>query len=363
MKSGIYSDNFYLKAIQEGMISSDQSEITQQIQPNSIDLSISDKVYRVQSSFFPNNDTVMDKVNDLKMYEMEIKDSVVLERNNIYIIPLNESIDLPEFIKGKTNPKSTTGRLDIFTRVVTDHCHAFDQIPYGYSGKLYLEIMPRSFTIRIYKNQTFTQLRLSKGEATLTDKELEIYYKKSPLLFDENDKPIPFSDNIIKDGLTMSLSIDQSANNIGFKAKRNSQIIDLKKLNHYSIHDFWELIPPGRKIILEPEEFYIFRSKEKIKIPEDMCGDMNAYDVSLGELRSHYAGFFDSGFGINNGANIVMEVRSHDIPFLVEDGQKMYSVLFEKNLETPNKLYGSEIKSNYQDQSLRLAKHFNMSSI
>jgi dCTP deaminase len=357
-KRGIFSDINYEEAIGKSLYGT--AQIAEQIQPNSIDLSISNKIYRVQSSFFPINSTVADKINELAMYEMSLNDSIVLERNNIYIIELNESLKLPLDVRGKCNPKSSTGRLDIFTRVITDYCKAFDSVDYGYSGKLYLEIMPRSFSIRVHKNQPFCQLRLSKGQSKLSDADLLDYYKENPLLFNEDEELIPASKKVINNGINMSLGLNSNDGVVGYKAKKNSQVIDLNKLKHYKISDFWEVITPSHKIILEPEEFYIFRSKERIKIPADICGDMNAYDVSLGELRTHYAGFFDSGFGLNNGSHIVMEVRSHDIPFLVEDGQRMFSVQFERNAAAPARLYGAERKSNYQNQRLKLAKQFKM---
>lgn len=355
---GVFADHHYEAAI--GEIIFGRPEIAEQIQPNSIDLTISDKIYRVQSSFFPTNSTVSDKINDLAMYEMTLKDSIVLERNNIYIIPLNESVKLPLDVRGKCNPKSSTGRLDIFTRVITDHCKAFDTVDYGYNGQLFLEIMPRSFSIRVHKNQPFCQLRLSSGQGKLADGDLVEYYNETPLLFNEDESPIPVSKKIIQNGLNMSLGLNSADGIVGYKAKKNSQVIDLNKIKNYSVGDFWEEILPTKKLILEPEEFYIFRSKERIKIPANICGDMNAYDVSLGELRTHYAGFFDSGFGENNGSHIVMEVRSHDIPFLVEDGQRMFSVQFEWNAASPARLYGAERKSNYQNQRLKLAKQFRM---
>lgn len=357
-ENGVFNDHYYLDEINRSIFAN--ADISAQIQPNSIDLSISDKIYRVQSSFFPTNSKIEDKLNDLLMYEINMKDSIVLERNNIYIIPLNESLQLPLDVRGYCNPKSSTGRLDIFTRVITDYSKAFDKVDYGYHGKLYLEIMPRSFSIRVHKNQSFCQLRLSKGKARLSDADLSDYYKEKPLLFTENGEAIPLSKDVIDNGLIMHLGLNYSDGIIGYKAKRNSQIIDLNKIRYYNVHDFWDPIQPTEKLILEPEEFYIFRSKERIQIPNDLCGDMNAYDVSLGELRTHYAGFFDSGFGTNKGAHIVMEVRSHDIPFLVEDAQKMFSVQFEWNIAEPKVPYGTEKKSNYQHQRLKLAKQFKM---
>lgn len=358
MKKGVFSDRQYAESINKYIFS--DNNIHKCIQPNSIDLTISNKIYRVQSSFFPNNTRVEEKIDHLKMYEMDLKESLVLEKNNIYIIPLNESLKLPHNLKGRCNPKSSTGRLDIFTRIITDKCKAFDTIDYGYHGKLYLEIMPRSFSIRIQPNQSFCQLRLSTGNTKLTDADLSDFYKSTPLLFDQKNKALPLSKKIIDQGLIMSLGLNNKNSVVGYKAKRNSQVIDLNKIAHYNINDFWEPIFPQSKLILEPEEFYIFRSREKIFIPPEICGDMNAYDVSLGEVRTHYAGFFDSGFGMNNGANIVMEVRSHDIPFLVEDGQKMFSVQFEWNAEKPEMLYGLDLNSNYQNQTLKLGKQFKM---
>lgn len=355
---GIFNDQHYASAIGNMLFGGDN--LADQIQPNSVDLTISNKIYRVQSSFFPTNHRIEDRLQDMVMYELDLTDSIVLERHNIYIIPLNESLRLPTDVKGRCNPKSSTGRLDIFTRVITDYSKAFDKVDYGYHGPLFLEIMPRSFSVRVHPNQSFCQLRLSRGNAMLSDADLSEYYRRTPLLFDEHHQPIPLSRDVINNGLNMSLGLDMETDVIGYKAKRNSQVIDLNQIGVYDPYDFWDEIKPTQKLILEPEEFYIFRSKEKIKVPADICGDMNAYDVSLGELRTHYAGFFDSGFGIRNGAHVVMEVRSHDIPFRVDDGQKMFSVQFEWNLAEPDMLYGIDRNSNYQDQRLKLAKQFRM---
>ena len=360
MLSGVLTDRKYREYINKEMIILSQ-DADHLIQPNSIDLPISHNVYRVQSSFLPGKSKVLDKLENLTMYHKEVDQSIILEKNNIYIIPLNIDLKLPEHIRGKTNPKSTTGRLDVFTRIITDYGKAFDEVDFGYQGKLYLEIMPRSFTIKVPRNYAFAQLRLYQGEVQLSDRELQLYYKNDPLLINNQNQAI-LDESYIKNGLLMSVNLKSDQKVCGYKAKRNSKVIDLFKLNHYRIDEFWELIPSCNELILEPEEFYIFHSKEKIRIPKSLCGDMKAYDVSFGELRTHYAGFFDSGFGSSNGAHIVMEVRSHDIPYLIEDSQKIYSVQLENNLEDPENLYGTELNSNYQNQELKLAKQFRMNS-
>jgi len=363
-----------------------------QFQPNSIDLRLGERAYRVRSSFLPENETVHQKIEKLHQYSFSITDGAVLEPNCVYIIPLLEHLNMPEshFTKdkplssaekeptarlisnenltAKANPKSTTGRLDIFTRVITDHSHRFEEIEPGYTGNLYLEVVPKSFPIKVKTGHRLNQLRIRHGMQILSDEELLRIHGSDPLLFNSNGTPLDMNKIKVNNGLFMSVNLNVGSNNIlGYKAKKHRDLIDLDLVNHYEISDFWEPIYSGNEdhLILEPEAFYIFASKERCRIPKHLAAEMIAYDTGSGELRTHYAGFFDSGFGgdiEHMGARAVLEVRSHDVPFLIEDGQTFCSMRFEPNMETPDFTYGStSIKSNYQGQGLKLGKHFKAS--
>lgn len=359
-----------------------------QFQPNSIDLRLGEKAYRVRCSFLPEEESVNEKLDKLSQYEFSITGGAILEPNCVYIIPLLEELHLPsqispqktlfngsnngvdyqiisgEHLSAKANPKSTTGRLDVFTRVITDYSHRFEEIRSGYNGRMYLEVVPKSFPIKIRTGQRLNQLRIRHGYTILSDQEILRTHSSDPLLFEESGDPVPVDDVKVNNGLFLSVNLHAEEHKIvGYKAKKNRDYIDLDKINHYKIEDFWEPIyhQPDDHLILEPEAFYIFASKERCRIPEYLAAEMIAYDTGSGELRTHYAGFFDSGFGgrvKDKGARAVLEVRSHDVPFLIEDGQTFCSMKFEPNTEIPQFVYGDDIKSNYQGQELRLGKHF-----
>ncbi|MFW2331904.1 MAG: 2'-deoxycytidine 5'-triphosphate deaminase [Nitrospinota bacterium] len=351
-------------------------------QPASIDLSLGAVAYRLQASFLPQNITVQKGIDDLKMYELPLADGAILERGAIYIIPLQEELRLTDNLSGRTNPKSSIGRLDIFVRVITDYSSRFEEIVPGYSGKLYLEVAPRSFTVRVKAGQKLNQLRLfkdcEKNEIDIkTDRTMSRYIGKTGLqklndqhsLLYEGDNPISLDDKYFaEDGLYMRVSLNGDTNNediVGYKSKRNSQILDLEKVSHYKINDFWEPLyaRDDRKLILEPEEFYIFASKEKIRIPLEYAAEMVEYESGSGELRTHYAGFFDPGFGYGLhgeilGSKAVLEVRPHDVPFIIFDSQVLFKMKYEYMLSLPEISYGSSIGSHYQNQGLTLSKHF-----
>jgi len=358
-----------------------------QFQPNSIDLRLGKVAYRVRCSFLPETETVEEKVSKLKMYEVPITKGAVLEQNCVYIIPLLERLELPQSnntvqkslfdekeneiklgsidnLSAKANPKSSTGRLDVFTRVITDYSHRFEEITPGYSGNLYLEVVPKSFPIKVRTGQRLNQLRVRHGFEVIPDQDILRVHASDPLLFDENRKPVSMEKIKVNQGLFMSVDLKAKKGEIiGYKAKKHNDYIDLDKIGHYEVNDFWEPIyaQPNHQLILEPEAFYIFASKERIRIPAHLACEMMAYDTGSGELRTHYAGFFDSGFGgsvEDKGARAVLEVRSHDVPFMIEDGQTLFSMQFEPNAEHPDFVYGKEIESNYQGQDLKLGKHF-----
>ncbi|HCD53235.1 MAG TPA: 2'-deoxycytidine 5'-triphosphate deaminase [Balneolaceae bacterium] len=360
-----------------------------QFQPNSLDLRLGEMAYRVRCSFLPEDETVEQKLEKLEQYSFSLKDGAVLEENCVYIIPLLERLNLPkshfsiqqgytngaakdgsvqlfslENLSAKANPKSSTGRLDVFTRVITDHSHRFEEINPGYQGNLYLEVVPKSFSIKVRTGQRLNQLRIRHGFEVVPDQDLLRIHASEPLLFNESVEPVSMEQIKVNKGLFMSVNLSgKKGEIIGYKAKKHSNYIDLDNINHYEVDEFWEPIYAGKdkQFILEPEAFYIFASKERIRVPAHLACEMMAYDTGSGELRTHYAGFFDSGFGgtlEDKGARAVLEVRSHDVPFMIEDGQTLFSMQFEPNTEIPELIYGREISSNYQGQDLKLGKHF-----
>ncbi len=365
-----------------------------QYQPNSLDLRLGTTAYRVRCSFLPENETVQSKMERLTQHTLDIRNGAVLEQNCTYLIPLLEELYLPpsgrfsttaatlaggpgssndggqgtliseEPLTAKANPKSSTGRLDIFTRLITDYSHRFEEISPGYHGQLYLEVVPKSFPIKVQTGQRLNQLRIRHGQALLSDQDILHTHLKDPILFDEHGVALPVDDLNVRDGLFMRVSLQGPEGDIvGYKAKKHRDLIDLDKTGHYDVREFWDPIyaRKGDYMILEPEAFYIFASKERCRIPRHLAAEMVPYDTGSGELRTHYAGFFDSGFGgeiSDGGARAVLEVRSHDVPFLVEDGQTFFRMVFEPNTVLPDDLYGQDLKSNYQGQSLKLGKHF-----
>ncbi len=358
------------KVYRQGMVHSLEPINSSQIQPVSLDLRLGPKAFRIQCSFLPENEPVETKLKEVNLYDFDITDGGILEKNAIYLIPLMEELSLPLSMYGLANPKSSTGRLDMFTRVIVDGGHRFDEIPRGYRGKLYLEIIPRSFPVKVHTGLSLNQLRLSHVTShTLGKQGLELKYKNKPILFDRNGFAIPFEQVKVEGGVYVSVDVagDQPDSIIAYKAKTNSTVIDLSKIRHYHADEFWEPIYRSRKnrLILEPESFYIMMSKEKVCIWPDWLAEMIAYEPNSGELRTHYAGFFDSGFGwngtdetMNQGTRAVMEIRPHDVPFMVEDGQTFCRLKFEKVVERPEKVYGLALNSNYYSQGLALSKYF-----
>ena len=368
-KSGYLAVQSIELACHQGVIHSDSTFKPWQFQPVSMDLRLGRTAYRIQSSFLPESEPVESKLKELMLYEFDIRDGGILEKGAVYLIPLLEELDLPRTIYGRTNPKSSTGRLDMFTRVIVDHGHRFDEVPAGYSGKMYLEIIPRSFPVRVTAGLSLNQLRLVQGNPGLTDQSLKSHYKKTPILFSAKGPALSVDEVKIDGGLFVGVDLSGSTKNtiIAYKAKTNSSVIDLTKIRHYEPLDFWEPIRRQNKnrLILEPESFYIMMSKEKICIWPHLLAEMVAYEPNSGELRTHYAGFFDPGFGWQGGKSVkghgtraVMEVRPHDVPFMVEDGQTFCRLKFEKVIEKPVRVYGQKIKSHYHAQGLALSKYF-----
>jgi dCTP deaminase len=371
-KTGTHPVNFGVLPLHELKSLASQKRIvagkpikSAQFQPSSMDLRLGTKAYRIRSSFLPQRGTVLSALKGLSMYEIDITGGAILERGNVYLVPLLETLDLPKGVRGRANPKSSTGRLDIFTRVITDNCHRFEDIIDGYCGGLFLEIVPRSFTIKVRTGLSLNQLRLFRGNATVGDDELGAINKKKSLLYGNDGRE---KKPIINGGLFLGVETrtDRKHGIIGYMAKKNSSVIDLSRVGAYQVRDFWDPIesPHENFLILEPEEFYIFASKERVRVPLDCAAEMVEFDAGSGELRTHYAGFFDSGFGDGKrrGTKAVLEVRPHDVPFRIEDGQLFFKLRYEKMASKPPVGYGDAIGSNYGEQELKLSKHFIMDS-
>jgi dCTP deaminase len=335
-----------------------------QIQPASIDLRLGPVAYRVRASFLPGEQsTVRNRIEELFMHEIDLSKPAVLEKGCVYIIPLLEELRLPALLSGKANPKSTTGRLDIFTRLITDYGKEFERVREGYKGKLYLEVVPKTFSILVRQGTKLNQLRFVRGAPPPSDATLDELHEKETLVYLDDDVP---AEAMIDKGLWVSIDLEggNNASVIGYRAKRHAPLINLDLVDYYDPADYWEPIRPPRtkSLILNPDDFYILISKEKVRVPPNYAAAMVAYDPSVGEFRIHYAGFFDPGFGYGSadikGTKAVLEVRSHEVPFLLEDGQVVGRLIYERLLATPKKIYGTNIGSSYQCQELSLSKQF-----
>jgi dCTP deaminase len=337
-----------------------------QYQPASLDLRLGKEVFRVRASFLPGRDrTVTDHLASLNPERMSLTgEGAVLEKGIVYIAPLIERLELLPSLSGAANPKSSTGRLDIFTRLIVDRSEAFDDVPLGYHGPLFIEISPRSFSVRVREGSRLNQIRFRsrnskhKGLAdfALSDKQIRERHARTPLIDGDLD---------LREGLIMRVALGGTAGQIvGYRAQKNGDIIDVDCPGAYSANEFWEPIRArqDKRLILDPDEFYILASREKMQIPPDLAAEMAPIDPAIGEFRVHYAGFFDPGFGHGPdgrpGARAVLEVRSRDVPFLLEDGQPVGRLVYEQLADTADELYGATAVSNYQGQSLKLSKHF-----
>jgi dCTP deaminase len=361
---GVLPAQKVMDLINAGAISASMPVVPEQIQPASIDLRLGRVAYRVQSSFLPGSySTVEKKIQDLIMCEIDLDKAAVFEKGCVYIVPLMEELALPKGIAAKANPKSTTGRLDIFTRLIADHGTEFERVPEAYRGRLYIEIVPRTFSVILRQGMKLNQLRLIRGNPLSGDKELDKLDEKETLVYLNEDHP---GEARIDKGLRISVNLKGSYPEevIGYRAKKNAPVLDPQKVNYYDPCEFWDPIysQKTKGIILNPDDFYILASKEKVRIPPDFAAEMVAYDPSMGEFRIHYAGFFDPGFGYGlsdiKGTHAVLEVRSHEVPFLIEDGQIVGRLIYERLLEPSQKVYGTQIGSSYQCQGLSLSKQF-----
>lgn len=355
------------EAIDAGIIDAGGFKIPREnVQPASLDLRLGEVAYRIRCSFLPDTQTVEHKVKDFIIDELDLhKEGVVLETNRPYLIPLKERLSLPKGMRAKANPKSSTGRVDVFTRVITDHSYRFDEIADGYEGGLYLEVVPLSFAIRVREDLSLNQIRLSVGRAELTDQEVREFHARQPLLF-KRGEPVPDSDLALANGMFLGLDLRGDGDGrVGYRARDNAPLLDLTGDSAIDPVPYWESVEreAGDRIVLSPQRFYLLMSDGAVSIPPTLASEMTAYDPTSGELRTHYAGFFDPGFGYDsegrfNGSRAALEVRAHDVPFMIENGQRVCKLTFERMLEAPSTLYGEGIGSSYQRQEETLGKHF-----
>jgi len=354
---GILPDRMIAALAQAGGIITEADFVPGQVQPASLDLRLGEVAYRVRASFLPGPDTtVAERIDELKLHEIVLGDGAVLETSCVYIVPLLESMALPADIAAAANPKSSTGRLDVFTRVIADSTRGFDRIQAGYHGPLYAEISPRTFPVLVREGSRLSQIRFRRGHAVLDAEQLSELHASESLVDDE--------DADVSEGVSVGVDLAGFEGLIGYRAKRHTGLIDVDRRAGYDMADFWEPLAARRdeNLILDPDEFYILASKEAVQVPPDYAAEMVPFDPLVGEFRVHYAGFFDPGFGYagagGRGARAVLEVRSREVPFILEHGQTVGRLVYEKMLARPDQLYGQAIGSNYQAQSLKLSKHF-----
>jgi len=362
--TGVISAQQIENAIEQGQVSSDRPIEPVQLQPSSLDLRLGTQAYRVRAGFLPGpKSTVLAclKQQGDDVVELDLGSPQIFERDHVYIVPLMEQLRLPKKVSGKANPKSSIGRLDIFTRLITDYGKEFDRVPEAYIGPLYAEISPRSFSIRIRHGATLNQLRFVVGSPLPSDKSIRNLHKNQGLVYADDGSVI---DANIGKGLTLSIDLESGNDSgpVGYIARNTSAVIDISKTNYYESEKFWKPIarPRDGRIIIEPNHFYILASKELVRIPPDYAAEMIAFDPVIGEFRAHYAGFFDPGFGDGDsqGVRAVLEVKAHYVPFSLQHGQVVARMIYERMMQVPDRLYGRELGSSYYNQGLTLSKHF-----
>jgi dCTP deaminase len=341
----------------QGQLRAAQPFAPGQIQPASLDLRLGAVAYRVRASFLPGPGTaVVRRIAELKLHEFALGGGAVLETGCVYIVPLIESLALAPDIAAATNPKSSTGRLDVFTRVIADETRGFDRVAPGYHGPLYAEISPKTFPVLVREGSRLSQLRLRHGDAILNAEALRALHAREGL--------VDRAEAVMGEAVAVSVDLSGGGGIVGYRAQRHTAVTDVERRAAYDIADFWEPIAarPDQSLILDPDEFYILASTEAVQVPPDYAAEMVPFDPLVGEFRVHYAGFFDPGFGYagagGRGARAVLEVRSREVPFILEHGQIVGRLVYEKMLARPDKLYGTDIGSNYQAQGLKLSKHF-----
>jgi dCTP deaminase len=356
-EQGIFAAHQIAALAQSGAIRPAAPLAPGQIQPASLDLRLGRRAWRMRASFLPGARSVGEAIARHALHEIDLGPGAVLETNCVYVAEVMESLALAPDVAASANPKSSTGRIDVFTRVIADQARAFDTIEAGYCGPLFAEISPRTFPILARSGSRLSQIRFRRGNARLDDAAHAALHARKKLVSLENPS---FSGGV-------AISIDLSGFGdglIGYRAKRHTGLIDVDKPGSCEIAEYWEPIfaSGGGELVLDPGEFYILASKEEVQVPADHAAEMTPFDPLVGEFRVHYAGFFDPGFGATEaagkGARAVLEVRSHDVPFILEDGQPVGRLVYERMAEVPQDLYGAGLGSNYQAQGLKLSKHF-----
>ena len=355
--TGILPAHAIRRLIEEAVISAPLPIEADQIQPASLDLRLGEWAYRVRASFLPGPSQSMDeRLRTLALHRFSLSEGAVLETGCVYIAPLLETMKLPQDIAAQANPKSSTGRLDVFTRVIAEGTRQFDMVPEGYAGPLYAEISPRTFPVLVRTGSRLAQIRFRSGPLVLSDALIADLHRREALVTTGK----PDIDRGI--ALTVDLTGLDAAGPVGFRAKRHSGLIDIDRKNALDVLDYWEPIWQRGSLILDPDQFYILASKEAVRVPPSHAAEMVPFNPLVGEFRVHYAGFFDPGFGHSagggEGARAVLEVRSHEVPFILEDGQMIGRLVYEPLIEPPEQVYGQGIGSSYQRQGLKLSKHF-----
>lgn len=366
---GVFSAQMLRRAIEDGVIRSALKIQDDQIQPASLDLRLGAKAYRLRSSFLPGGARIRDRLPELQVgpeLDLGNPDGAVLDPGHPYLIQLAEKLKLPPGTRARANPRSSTGRLDIFTRVIADRASQFDEIDRGYEGPLWLEVYSNTFTIGVRAGLALAQLRLSTGTDPLTPTEIASLHAQEGLVYAPGSAPREkvTSPTIGSRGLLLNVGLPTGNQHIGWRAKRHTRLLDLAKTAEYDALDFWEPVRAenGGRLVLDPDDFYLLISKEFVRIPPNVAAEMVAYDPTNGELRTHYAGFFDPGFGYGEnlqGTRAVLEVRAHDVPFMLEDGQPIARLAYEYMAEPPDRLYGgAELASHFQHQTISLSRQF-----
>ncbi len=360
-RHGILPSQGLRALIADGVVTAEAPIGEDQVQPASLDLRLGRTAYRVRASFLPGDGVpVRDRIATFGMHQFDLTAGAVLEKGCVYIVPLMESVHLGRRLTGMANPKSSAGRLDIFTRLIADGAAEFDTLREGYSGPLYAEVSPRAFSVVVRTGDRLCQLRIRRGSPTASDSATRRLHEEVRLV-DGDEAAVD-----IARGIAFSVDLRGSGERalIGYRAKRHTDLIDISRIGHYDPLDFWEPIHAGREAfaLLNPGDFYILASREAVTVPPDHAAEMTPYDTRVGEFRVHYAGFFDPGFGFAGsggaGSRGVLEVRSHEVPFVLEHGQVVGRLVYERLTEVPDKIYGTTIGSSYQSQGLRLAKQF-----
>ena len=354
--TGVLPDSSLRRMLADGAIAADPPVTDAQVQPASLDLRLGTMAYRVRASFLAGHGrSVAGRIAEFEMHRVDLSEGAVLEKGCVYLIPLAERLALPAGVTAVANAKSSTGRLDLLTRTITDGGTEFDRIPEGYHGPLYAEVCPRSFSVLVRAGQRLNQIRFRKGQAALSDAELAALHAQDPLV---DGTPV------ISEGLGFSVDLKPAGGTlVGYRAKPHTGVVDLDRIGHYPAREFWEEVhAEDGRVILDPGAFYILVSREAVTIPPDYAAEMAPYLAMVGEFRVHYAGFFDPGFGHasagGKGSRGVLEVRCHEAPFVLEHGQVVGRLVYERMQARPDRLYGAGIASNYQGQGLKLAKQF-----